>query len=320
MRTGVKAGIAVQFVALAFAWGSSFLFMKIGLRGLSPAQVVWARVVLGALTLGIIVALTRRAVPRDPRLWGHLTVVAVLLCLAPFLLFTWAEQRISSGVASIFNATTPLLTMALGAVALATERLTRERSLGLGLGFAGVLVIIGPWRGVDLTHDLPAQLACIGATACYACAFVYLRRFVAHRGVPAVTLAFVQVAAAAVIALAATPWLAATPPRLDATIVLSMLALGGVGTGLAYIWNNNIVSAWGAANAAAVTYLTPVVGVALGVALLDEPLTWNQPAGAALVVLGIVASHGRLPRAQERLARGGREERRGASLSRGRPR
>ncbi|WP_199431980.1 DMT family transporter [Qaidamihabitans albus] len=296
---GGQAGIVVQFVLLALAWGSSFFFIKVGLAELSPAQVVWARMVFGALTLALIVLVTRRPVPRDRVLWGHLTVVAVLLCVVPFTLFSWAEQHISSGLASIFNATTPLTTMGFAAAVLSTERITRDRGTGLALGFAGVLLIIGPWAA-GLHADLLAQLACLGATVCYGLAFVYLRRFVSNRGVPAVTIAFIQVATGAIIMVLATPLLAGAAIRPGPAVVLSMIALGAVSTGFAYIWNTNVVGAWGAANGAAVTYVTPIVGVVLGVLVLDEPLTWNQPVGAVLVILGILAAHGRLSRLSRR--------------------
>ncbi len=296
MRT---RNILGQFVLLALAWGTSFLFIKIGLRALSPAQVVLARLVFGALALGTLLLVTRRPVPREPRVWAHLTVVAALLCVLPFLLFSVAEQRISSGLASILNATTPLLALTFAAAFVRGERITRDRGIGLGLGFAGVLTIIGPWHAFE-GGDLLAELACLGATTCYGLAFAYLRRFLAGRGVAgrgmnAASLAFGQVLTGAVLMLLVTPWLPSTPVTgLDPVVVLSMLALGAFGTGFAYVWNNNIVAAWGAANAAAVTYLSPVVGVLLGVLLLDEPLNWNQPLGAVLVVLGILAAHGRL--------------------------
>ncbi|MER7080043.1 Permease of the drug/metabolite transporter (DMT) superfamily [Saccharopolyspora kobensis] len=290
-----KAGIAVQFALLAVAWGSSFLLIKIGLDELSPAQVVLARMLFGALALGALVAITRRPVPRDPRAWGHLAVVAILLCVVPFALFAWAEQRISSGLASILNATTPLITMLFATAMVAGERMNRNRTSGLVLGFAGVVVIIGPWRGLGEHDDLLPQLACLGATACYGLAFAYLRRFVSGRGHSAPALAFVQVLIGAVIMVVAAPWAASEPvDRLSGAVVVSMVVLGAFGTGMAYVWNNNIVAAWGAANAAAVTYLSPVVGVLLGVVLMGEPLTWNQPVGAALVLLGIMAAHGRL--------------------------
>jgi drug/metabolite transporter (DMT)-like permease len=157
-----------------------------------------------------------------------------------------------------------------------------------------VLVIIDP-LGVDLGGDLAAQLACLGATACYGIAFVYLRRFVSPRGLPALSVAVVQVTAAALLMLAATPVL--TPaPAVGPTwpVLLAALALGVFGAGLAYLWNT-VVAAWGAANAAAVTYLAPVVGVTLGVVRPGEPVAWRQVAGTALVILGILITHRRLP-------------------------
>ncbi|MEU2267641.1 EamA family transporter [Streptomyces olindensis] len=298
----MRVRIGAQFVALACAWGSSFLFIKVALEGLTPAQVVWGRLVLGALALCAVMAVTRSRIPRDAGLWLRLSVVSVLLCVVPFLLFSWAEQHLDSGMASILNATTPLLTLAVGAVALADERLDRRRTAGLLTGFAGVLVLIGPGGLAGGGGHLLAELACLGATACYGVAFVYLRRYITPYGLPAVSVAFVQVTIGALIMLAATPWLASPAPRVDTPIALSMLALGALSTGLAYLWNNNIVQAWGAVNAAAVTYLTPVVGVTAGVVLLGERLTWNQPLGAVLVIAGIMAAHGTLPRPARRRA------------------
>ncbi|MFI5561005.1 DMT family transporter [Amycolatopsis japonica] len=289
-----RFSIAIRFAALAIVWGASFLFIKVGLTGLSPAQVALSRVCLGAVALIAIAAWRRKPLPRDPALWGHLAVVSVLLCVIPFLLFSWAEQYISSGLASIFNATTPLITMLIAAAALPSERFTKARTTGLVLGFLGVLTIVGVWQGIDVSHELTAQLACLGATTCYGISFVYVRRFISWRNLDAPTIALGQVCCGAVVMLALAPFIATTPVRLDTPIVLSMIALGAFGTGLAYAWNASIIAAWGASNASAVTYLTPVVGVLLGVIVLDEPLAWNQPVGALLVVLGILAAHGRL--------------------------
>ncbi|WP_083915612.1 DMT family transporter [Demetria terragena] len=290
------SGVVVQFVLLALAWGSSFLFIKIGLEELSPTQVVLARMVFGAAALGVFATATRSPIPRDLRLWGHLTVVTTLLCVVPFTLFAWAEQEISSGLASIFNATTPLIAMVAAAVMLTSERLTRERVVGLGLGFVGVVIIIGPFGGLG-GGSVSAQLACLGATTCYGVAFAYLRRYVAGRGVPAASLAFIQILIGALMMILAAPWVASSPvDGLSWRVVVSMVVLGVFGTGFAYVWNTNIVTSWGATNGAAVTYLSPIVGVALGVIVLSEPLTWNQPLGATLVVVGIMTSHGRVHR------------------------
>ncbi|MEE4493227.1 DMT family transporter [Streptomyces sp. BE230] len=297
----MRAKTVAQFCALACAWGSSFLFIKIALDDLTPAQVVWGRLVLGAVALGAVMVVTRSRVPWKWGVWLHLTVVAVLLCVVPFLLFSWAEQHLTSGMASILNATTPLLTLAVGTAALRDERLTRRRTAGLLAGFVGVLVLIGPGSLSGGGH-LKAEVACLGATTCYGFAFVYLRRCITPLGLPAVSVAFVQVTIGALIMLVATPWLATPVPHASTGVVVSMLALGGLSTGLAYLWNNNIVQAWGAVNASAVTYLTPVVGVTAGVILLGEKLTWNQPLGAVLVIAGIMAAHGTLRAARPRPA------------------
>lgn len=296
--TARQVSSTAMFVALALTWGSSFLLIKIGLEGLSAGQVVWGRLALGALTLLAMSAVTRSPLPKDPRLWGHLLVVSLLLCVFPFTLFAWAEQYVSSGIASILNATTPLQTMLCALVALPQERLTRERAGGLLLGFAGVLIVLGVWAGV--AGDLGGELACLAATASYGAAFVYLRRFVAGQGVPALSLATVQVGLGAAVLLAATPWIVRPAPQLDGRVVLSMVALGGLGTGLAYVWNTAIVSRWGATNASTVTYLTPLVGVLLGVMVLGEQATWNQPVGALIVIAGVLVAQGRCVRWRRR--------------------
>jgi drug/metabolite transporter (DMT)-like permease len=293
VASNLKSGsVVVQFLALALAWGAGFLFMKVGLEGLSPAQVVLGRLVAGAVVLGAIATVRGERPPRELVVWAHLAVVAVLLCVAPFLLFAWAMQHVSSGLASIYNATTPLMTMLVAVVALPEERPTRSRLAGLLTGFTGVLVVLAPWRGAGGGDGL-AQAACLLATASYGIAFVYLRRFVAPRRLPVVTVASVQVGIAAVIMLLLAPVIAFDQVHVTPRVAASVLALGVFGSGLAYVWNTNVITAWGATNASTVTYLVPVVSVALGAFVLAEHLTWNEPVGAVLVAAGFAISQRR---------------------------
>jgi len=293
-RTGnVPRTVLGQYVLLGLAWGASFLFIKVGLEGLSPGQVVLGRLAVGALTLGAVSIVTRQPLPRTPAVWGHLAVVSVLLCVAPFLLFAWAEQHVTSGLASIYNATTPLMTMVVALAALPQERPTRARLAGLLLGFAGVLIVLGPWPDAG-GGGLLAQSGCLLATASYGLAFVYLRRFVSPLGIAAIPTATVQVSLGSLIMLLLAPRIATEPVHLSGRVVASVLALGAVGTGLAYVWNTNIVSGWGATNASTVTYVTPLVGILLGIAVLHESVSWNEPIGAVVVVLGIAISQDRL--------------------------
>ncbi len=286
-------GVAGQFALLAAVWGASFLFIKVGLEGLSPAQVVLGRLLTGAVALVVVSLVGRQRPPRELVVWAHLAVVSVLLCVIPFLLFAWAEQHVSSGLASIYNATTPLMTTLVALLALRNERPTRATLSGLLIGFAGVVVVLGPWRGL-VGGDGLGQAACLLATSSYGVAFVYLRRFVSPRGLAAIPVATVQVGLGAVIMLVLAPFTATAPVHLSWRVAGSVAALGVFGTGLAYVWNTTIVASWGATNASAVTYLTPVVGVALGIVLLSETLTWNEPIGALIVIAGIAVSQGRL--------------------------
>jgi drug/metabolite transporter (DMT)-like permease len=289
----VARSVLGQYLLLGLTWGASFLFIKVGLEGLSPGQVVLCRLTVGAVTLGAVSVVTRQPLPRAPTVWAHLAVVSVLLCVAPFLLFAWAEQQIASGLASIYNATTPLMTMLIALAALPQEHPTRARLAGLLLGFAGVVVVLGPWHGVG-GGGLLAQGGCLLATASYGLAFVYLRRFITPLGIAAIPTATVQVGLGALLMLLLAPLTALQEVHLSGRVVASVLVLGAAGTGLAYVWNTNIVSGWGATNASTVTYLTPLVGVLLGIAVLHESVSWNEPVGAVLVVLGIAISQDRL--------------------------
>lgn len=281
-------------------WGASFLFMKVALEGVDFGQVAWSRLVLGGLTLGVIVLLSRPRIaggpvlPREPMVWLHFLVIAISGCVVPHLLFAWAEQYVSSSLASIYNAVTPITTALMVTLAFRVERLGRGQVLGILIGIVGVVVIIGPWRYAALTGDLWGQFACLGAAICYGFTFGYTRKFLSGRPIAGATFAFLNIGIAGAIMAVLTPVIAWQPVSLTWPIVLSLLALGALGTGLAYIWNINVLRAWGPTNASTVTYVTPVVGVALGVLVLAETFSWNEPVGALLVLFGILLTQRRL--------------------------
>jgi len=289
-----RLSIALQFIGMGVVWGSSFLFIKLALEGVSFYQVAWARLVLGGLTLGIIVLILRQRLPRDRVIWAHFLVIAVTNCIIPHLAFAWAEQYVSSGLASIYNAVTPITTALFATLAFRVEKLTGGQVFGIAIGIFGVVTIIGPWRYSGLTGDLAGQFACLLAAVCYGFSYSYIRKFLSHRPIPGATFAFLNIGVAGFIMLLLTPVIAWTPVTLDVGIVASLLALGILGTGIAYIWNINVLRAWGPTAASTVTYVTPVVGVALGVLVLREVLSWNEPVGAALVLIGILFAQRRI--------------------------
>jgi drug/metabolite transporter (DMT)-like permease len=288
--------VSVQFVLAGIVWGSSFLFMKVSLTGISPAQVAWTRILLGALTLGALVLLRREHLSRSLRVWGHLTVLGLTFCVIPFLLFSWAQQHVTSGVASIFNATTPIMTAIMAWLVFRVERLNTLQVLGIGVGIVGAVVIIAPWEGIAFDGSLVAELAILGATASYGFSLAYMRRFASNTGMSALAFTFGYIAMAGVVMALLTPFLVLTPVRLDASIVASLLMLGCLGTGIAYVWSQNTVRAWGPTRASTVTYITPVVGVLLGILVLGETITWNEPVGALIIFLGILLAQDSLRR------------------------
>jgi drug/metabolite transporter (DMT)-like permease len=292
----VSRGSLLRLCLLALMWGSSFLFIKLALEGLSPVQIVLGRLSTGALVLLSIAAVRRQRLPREPTLWGHLALMGLVANIIPFTLFGIGEERITSGLAGVLNGTTPLFTLGFALAALPEERLSTARGLGLGLGFLGVLLIVGPWDANPLTSSIPGQLACLGAAACYGVGFVYTRRFVATSGYPPLSLSAGQLSSAAVILWLSAPLTARDEILLTSTVAGSVLALGALGTGLAYLVYYRLLRDAGATSTSMVTYLIPLVAVALGVAVLGEPVGWNLFAGAAVVIAGVALAEGRLDR------------------------
>ncbi|WP_038466591.1 DMT family transporter [Arthrobacter sp. PAMC 25486] len=284
-----RVGMVIRFCMLGLAWGSSFLMMKLAVGGLSPGQVVLGRLGLGALTLCLLLVLTRRAWPRHPKLWLHLAVTAGIGCVLPFLLFAWAAERIPSGLSSVLNSGTPLATAVVTAVALRQEKVTLRKASGIVIGAVGILVVLSPWRFYSAgAIDLWGQLACLGAVLCFGIVFSYTKKYVSAYGADPIGVPAVQMLLAALMMLVLAPFIATGPVSITVPVIIGMLLLGIVSTGLAYVWNFQIIAQWGATAASTVAYITPLVGVALGALVLREEISWNQIIGAGVVIGGIV--------------------------------
>jgi drug/metabolite transporter (DMT)-like permease len=275
----------VRLVGLGSFWGTSFLLIKVALDGLPPLGIALARCVAGALVLWVYVLLTRRRVPRDPRTWRVLTVAALFAAAIPFSLFSWGELHVTSALAGVYNATTPLFTVLVAIAVLPAERATRTRVLGLVLGTIGVTIVLGPWRGAG-TNTVLGQLACLGAGASYGVGLVWVRRYVSPLGLDVVVQTACQLTAATVMLAVVAP-LGGGDVDLTPRVLGAVLALGALGTGVALIVYNSLIRDIGATGTSLVTFIVPVVAVALGAVALDEPVTWNLFAGAAVVIAGV---------------------------------
>ncbi|MFE0644031.1 DMT family transporter [Streptomyces sp. NPDC058877] len=275
----------VRFGALALVWGFSFLFIKVGTEGFAPLQVTFGRLFFGTAVLAVAVLVKRDRLPRGTRVWGHLTVAALLLNALPFSLFAYAELTIPSTLAGICNATTPLWGMLLSLVALSEDRPNRVRAVGLGIGFIGVLTVLGAWQGFSGLDVTGTSLALLAALS-YAVGWIYVRRTLSGTGASNLSLAGSQVGLATLQLAVVTPLFTSMPTSVEPLPLLAVIALGALGTGYAMLLQYGIVAEVGPTTAAMVTYFIPVIATAAGVALLDEGLTWNTPVGAVVVLAG----------------------------------
>jgi drug/metabolite transporter (DMT)-like permease len=280
----------IRYLLLVAIWGASFLLIKIGLEALAPLQVVLGRMAFGAAALLAVTVVRRVPLPREPRLWGHLFVVATLSNTVPFALFAYAEQRIPSAVASICNATTPLFTLLIALFALPTERPTARRGIGLVLGFVGVAVVFGAWSAATARPDPIGVLLGLGACICYGLGAVYLRRRLSATPYSGLALMAVQLFIGTVQLAVVTPLATAMPAHLPVDVVLAVVVLGVLGTGAGYVFQYALIRGAGPTVATTVTYWIPVVSIGLGVAALGEHVAWNAPLGAAIIIAGAILS------------------------------
>ena len=276
---------------LAVLWGVSFFFSKVALGELPPFTLVVGRFGIAALALLLAARLGGHRMPRSPRVWAGFFVLGALNSLIPFGLIAWGQVQLTSGLASILNATTPLFT-ALVAHAWGDERLTSNRVAGVLIGLAGVCVLIGPGALGHLGAHTLAELAILGAAVSYAFAGTYGRRF---RAMPPVVAVAGMMSTAALMALpvalvADRPWTLEVGARTWG----ALLGLALLSTALGFVIYFRVLATAGATNVMLVTLLMPVVALLVGSLVLGEPVTRVALAGMTLIGAGLLSIDGRL--------------------------
>ena len=299
MSANMRAGDWLLIVLLALLWGISFFLTEICLRDLGPTTLACGRVGFAALALLGIAAIRGQRFPTALADWGALTVMGLINNALPFSLIMWGQTRIASGLASILNATTPLFTFVLAHMLTRDERMTRQGTLGVTVGFLGAVVLIGPSALTGLGADSWAQIAVLAAAMFYALSGIFGRRL---RHLDPVVAAAGMTGAATVILLPAAvmvdqPW--TFRPTVDTW--LALLVLSTVSTGGAYIIYFKVLASAGATNLLLVTFLIPIAALILGSTALGEEITLTALAGMALIFLGLAVIDGRLPAVLARL-------------------
>ncbi len=282
-----------KFLLLGTIWGSSFLFISFGLDALTPTGIAFWRSAIGALTLLLVLLVLRIKLVRGWSAWVKLWIAGLFMSAMPAVLFGYAQQHVTSALAAILNASTPIFTVIAILIAFRAEKPKPEVLVGLAVGLLGVFVVLGIWNGFGENEPL-AIGALILAVTCYGIGSPFLRKYVEPLNLKPEAAVFGQVLTSAITLLPFYLTGALFVGPLGFSSVASMLALGILGTGLAYVMYYRLLAQVGSAIGSAVTYMSPIVGVILGVLLLGEQITWNEPIGAAVILFGAAVAQGRI--------------------------
>ena len=288
---------------LAVLWGASYLLIKYALEDFSPGAVVFVRTLLGALALYAVIhaqggrALAALAdVRRRPALALLLGVLAIT---APFLLISFGELEVPSGLTAVLIASAPLFVALFAPLIDPSEKVAGRQAAGLFVGIAGVALLVGV-ESIDSLWQFLGALGIVGAAACYSLSSFIVKG--AYRDVPALTTSFISVGAGCLLTL---PLAAATPPSAAPgwRSVAALVVLGVLGTAIAFVIFYRLIAEMGAGRAALVSYLVPPLSLAYGALLLDEAVTPAAIAGLALILAGVTLAS-RAPQAAPEGAEG----------------
>ncbi|MEM7620512.1 MAG: DMT family transporter [Pseudomonadota bacterium] len=282
-------------ILLSVLWGSSFFFIEIALQDLPVFTIIVGRLLFAALLLLSILYLYGQRLPKEREIWICLCIMALINNVLPFSLIVWGQTYITSGVASILNATAPLFTVIVAHFMTQDEKLSIARVLAVLIGFLGVVIMIGFGALKEIGVHIMAQLACLTAALCYALAGVFGRRF-RELNITPLAIATGQTMAASLILLPFVflfdkPW---TLPMPSLPSVLAVLSLAVFSTAFAYIFYFRVLQTAGAVNLLLVTFLIPVSAILLGVLILDEALQLKHIIGMGLIGVGLIILDGRL--------------------------
>ncbi len=276
----------LRFAGIALAWGTSFYLIKISLESFSPIEITFLRSFLGFLTLFTWCKIKRISIPKPSWLWIHLGVLSVLLNSAPSFLFAKAETQLSSTLAGLINATTPAITILLVSVILRTESITRTQVFGLAVSFMGIAILVEVWKGLG-ESSLSSVLALFTAVSCFAVSYPYIRKFLISRNESIEGMITIQLAISSISLLPI--YLISDPFALEIMTapLFSILSLGVFASGIAYVWNTQVISFYGSARASSVSYLIPLVALVSGFLFLGENPTSSQLIGGGVILFGI---------------------------------
>ena len=278
---------------LSAIWGASFLFIEMALVALSPASLVFFRVFIGAMTLGFVIMVTKRALPKQVSFWFSTLVMGAINNVIPFTLIAYGQVTITGGMASIINANTAFFGVLVAAIFILNEKLSAHRLIGVIIGVSGVVIVVGPSELSQFDLTSIGQLAVILATLSYAFASVWGR--LKLQGYDSIVTAFATTLSASLI-LGVYLLLTQSFPVFDVTISLVIVAigLGMIGTGYAYMIYFRILALAGASNLMLVTIIVPIFAVTLDAIFLSQWVSVREMLGFGIIAIGLAVMDGRV--------------------------
>lgn len=280
---------------LSLLWGGSFFFTGMAVRELPTLTIVVCRVGLAAFILYLIMRIKGLQFPRSRAVWGTFVAMGVLNNAIPFSLIVWGQSYITSGAASILNATTPLFTIIIAHFLTSDEKMTKSRLFGVLAGLIGVSIMIGVDVLQTMSINALAQLAILGAAISYALAGIYGRIFTKMALHPVTTATGHVTASTLMLAPIALyidkPWTLSAP---GPQTIAALFGLAALSTALAYILYFKILASAGATNLLLVTFLIPISAIVLGICLLKESLLPQHIIGMAMIGVGLASIDGRI--------------------------
>lgn len=294
----------LMLILLSVVWGGTFYFVAVALREVPPLSLVFFRCVVAVSVLVPILLVLGFEFPRTVRQWRNYAVMAILNNILPFTMIFYAQYTITSSLASVLNATTPLMSLLVLRFA-AGEPWTANKLVGVVVGLAGVAILIGPAAivGSDL-KSVVAMLLCLAAAVCYGFSSLWGRKLTGFAP-PVSAASQLTCSMVMLLPLAAAVDRFWTLPLPSTPIILAVLGLGVLSTALAYILFFKILASAGPLNVMLVTLLIPLTAIALGVLFLGERLLPHQIAGAIIIAVSLLVIDGRLFGAAQAPARSG---------------
>lgn len=290
----MKSKTWLWIILLALLWAPAFLFMKVAVQEIPPFTLVAGRVLLAAVALTVVMWQQKRRFPRFGAIWGRFAVLGLFLNVLPYILISWGEQYVDSGLASLLIGTDPLFTMVIAHFFIANDRLTPTKILGVVVGFGGLGLLVAPQVIDGISATFGGITAVVLAAISYGMGGVYAKMYQPKTNPLVTTSAQLWLATLFLLPVSLLWERPFTLPMPSITAITAVVALAIICTALTHVIYLWLLRSTKVTQLAMIAYLVPVIGLILGIVVLGERPGWHAYLGGALILVGVMIINGRL--------------------------